>query len=336
VIRQELLSILACPVCSSPSLRYVNSDGDPAILCDDCGERYGFKYNIPLMYKDDEFWAPKKREAEGWVAMFKELGFYDPPSFIPDLPFIPEEPWATIARVFKAALSQMNLRGGERVLDLGAGEGWAAQRFTERGCHAVAIDVVCDPNMGLSQSWKRMEYSGAVYDLVIGDNERLPFQPGTFDFVFASAALHHCNNLNDLMCNVFRVLRPGGRLIAVGEPITSIFQQESDAHDGDREKAHGIIERRRRFYHYLLAMWRAGFRNIHAEDDQTFWKTNAELYPWLDQQRYAISRRPLLGTTAVTKLLTYLMLRLPRPFAVALLLNLRDQGLLLISGQKPA
>jgi hypothetical protein len=118
--------------------------------------------------------------------------------------------------------------------------------------------------------------------------------------------------------------------------VTTLFQQEQDATDGDHERAHGIVERRRRCYHYLRSMWRARFRPIHAEDERTFWKPNRELYPWLDQERKQIEKQSLLGTTVTTKLLTSAMLRLPRPFAVALILSLRNESLLMISGQKPS
>jgi SAM-dependent methyltransferase len=338
-MRQELLAILACPHCESSDLYYSGSidTDDQVLVCRQCNHRYGFENNIPLLYKDDEFWAPKKREAAGWVSMWKDIGLYDIEHQVdPELPFVSTEPWATIGRMFRAALFQMDLRGGERVLDIGAGEGWASQHFTQRGCHAVAIDVVADKQLGLGRSWKRMACTGTVFDLLIGDNERLPFQPNTFDFVFSSNTLHHSDNLDHLMQNIFRVLRPGGRLIAIGDPLTTIFQQESDMKDGDREKAHGIIERRRRFYHYLLQVWRAGFRNIHFEDEKTFWKKNSELYPWIDIERYEIEQNRLLGTTTTTKALTWAMLRLPRPFALAMLLSLRKGGLLLISGQKPS
>lgn len=337
MIRSELLAILECPYCESPDLSYHKSDKAPALVCERCHHRFGFEHNIPLLYKDDTFWTPKRREAAGWVSMWKDIGIYDLDTPVtPELPFVEAEPWATVGRMFKAALFQMDLKGEERVLDIGAGEGWASQHFAERGGHAVAIDIVADPKLGLGRAWTRMEVTNTVYDLLIGDNEHLPFQPNTFDFVFSSNALHHSDNLDKLMQSAYRVLRPGGRLIAIGDPLTTIFQQESDATDGDREKVHGIIERRRRFYHYFLAAWRAGFRKIHAEDEKTFWKTNRELYPWLDEQRRDIDQQRLFGTTATTKVLTQTMLRLPRPFALALLLSLRHQGNLMISGQKPA
>lgn len=340
LIRPELLRILVCPVCGAGDLHYHEPKGEepPRLECPRCAARYGFAHGMPLLYRDDFAWAPKQREAEGWVAMWKDIGLYDmdlPVSL--DIPFGSTiEPWITIERMFRAALFQMDLRGGERVLDLGAGEGWASLHFAARGADPVAIDVVSDPKLGLGRAWKRMALSGRRFDLLIGDNENLPFAENSFDIVFASNALHHHDHLDRLFAGAYRVLKPGGRLIAIGDPLTTVYQRESDATDGDREKSFGIIERRRRFLDYLAALWRAGFRTIHAEDDKTFWQTNRELYPWMDAERQAIERHPTLGSRQLTKALTWTMLRLPRPFALGLLLSLREGGLLMISGQKPA
>lgn len=339
LIRPGLLDILICPTCRAGGLIYHAPKGDaaPSLGCRRCGATYGFAHNMPLLYKDDFAWAPKQRESEGWVSMWKDLGIYDqehPVSL--NLPFdVGVEPWITMERMFRAALFQMNLRGGERVLDIGAGEGWASQQFAARGAEAVAIDVVSDPQLGLGRSWKRMALSGVSFDLLVGDNENLPFADGSFDIVFASNALHHHDHLDKLFANAYRVLKPGGRLIAIGDPLTTIYQHESDATDGDREKSFGIIERRRHLYEYALALWQAGFRTIHAEDDRTFWQNGTELYPWMDHERYAIEAHAILGSRKVTKILTWLMLRLPRPFAVAMLLLLRQGSLLMISAQKP-
>lgn len=340
LVRPELLAILACPSCGAGGLQDKPPAGvrPPELRCGACGMSYGFANGMPLLYKDDFAWAPKQREAEGWVAMWQSLGLLDQelPLSV-DMPFGADvEPWITIERMFKAALFQMDLRGGEWVLDIGAGEGWASQQFAKRGANAVAIDVVPDSRLGLGRSWRRMELSGTRFDLLIGDNENLPFAPGSFDIVFASNALHHHDNLGALFGSIYRALKPGGRLIAIGDPLVPVYGQESDMTDGDREKSFGIIERRRHLHEYVLALWRAGFRAVHVEDDKTFWQRGAELYPWMDQERQRINQYPILGSTAVTSLLTWGMLRLPRPFAVALLLALREGSLLMISGRKPA
>jgi SAM-dependent methyltransferase len=337
LIRPELLAILACPTCEAGKLRLSTpADGQPSLRCEGCDAEYGFAYGMPLLHTRDSSWAPKAREAEGWVAMWKDIGIYEldlPVSVL--LPFDAiDEPWLTMKRMFTSALFQMDLRGGEWVLDIGAGEGWASQQFAMRGANAVAIDVVGDPKFGLGRSYKRMAISKVPFDLIVGDNERLPFQANSFDVVFASNALHHHDHLDALFSNIYRVLKPGGRLVAMGDPLTTIFQRESDATDGDREKSFGIIERRRHFHDYLLAVWQAGFRNLHAEDSRTCGLSNAELYPWMDRARREIEADAPHLLRPIVRLITWAMLRLPRPFALALMLSLYRQSNLMISGQK--
>lgn len=339
LIRSELLEILACPACGAGGLRYTPPGGAlaPELRCVACGKSYGFANGMPLLHRDDASWGPKQRESEGWVAMWKDLGIHAQEHPVDlNLPFgAGAGPWQDVERMFRGALFQMDLRGGEWVLDIGAGEGWASHHFARRGANAVAIDVVPDTQLGLGRAWKRMALGGTSFDLLIGDNEGLPFAEGSFDFVFSSNTLHHHDHLDALFGSIYKVLKPGGRLIAIGDPLIPLYWAESDATDGDREKSFGIIERRRHLHEYVAALWRAGFRELHVEDEKTFWKDSAELYPWMDQERRAIEQHPILGTTRVTKLMTWAMLRLPRPFAVATLLCLREYCTLMISGRKP-
>ncbi|NTU83846.1 MAG: methyltransferase domain-containing protein [Chloroflexales bacterium] len=338
LVQPDLLEILTCPACGTGPLRLTPPEAPtPELACPSCRATYGFANGIPLLYKDDFAWAPKQRESQGWVEMWKSIGLYDQDLPISvELPFgSTTEPWITIERMFRAALFQMDLRGGERVLDIGAGEGWAAQHFAQRGANAVAIDVVPDAKLGLGRAWGRMALTETSFDLLIGDNENLPLARDSFDIVFASNALHHHDNLGALFDSIFRVLKPGGRLITIGDPLAPIYLREHDVTDGDREKSFGIIERRRHLHEYVLAVWRAGFHGIHVEDDKTFWKRNGELYPWMDRERARFEGHATLGSTRLTRLLAWTMLRLPRPLAVVLMLYLREDPILLLSCTKP-
>ena len=50
-------------------------------------------------------------------------------------------------------------------------------------------------------------------ELVVGDCENLPFADDSYDVVICCQSFHHYPNVQDFFNSVFRVLRPGGRLI---------------------------------------------------------------------------------------------------------------------------
>jgi SAM-dependent methyltransferase len=50
-------------------------------------------------------------------------------------------------------------------------------------------------------------------------SERLPFSDASFDVVLARAVLHHTRNLERACCEFYRVLKPGGILIAAREHV---------------------------------------------------------------------------------------------------------------------
>lgn len=50
-------------------------------------------------------------------------------------------------------------------------------------------------------------------ELVVGDCENLPFKDETYDAVICCQSFHHYPNVQNFFNSVYRVLRPGGRLI---------------------------------------------------------------------------------------------------------------------------
>ncbi len=53
----------------------------------------------------------------------------------------------------------------------------------------------------------------AGVELVVGDCENLPFPENSFDVVICCQSFHHYPNVQDFFDSVYRVLRPGGRLV---------------------------------------------------------------------------------------------------------------------------
>ena len=58
---------------------------------------------------------------------------------------------------------------------------------------------------------KAKNIPGAVF--IVGDCENLPFEENTFDAIICSQSFHHYPNVQDFFNSVYRVLKPGGRLV---------------------------------------------------------------------------------------------------------------------------
>lgn len=96
-------------------------------------------------------------------------------------------------------------RKGEKILDLGCGDGQLTARIAAKG--AVMSGVDSSPEM-----------VAAARSLGVGSTvahaENLPFSSGEFDAVFSNAALHWVRGQDEMMAEVHRVLRKGGRFVA--------------------------------------------------------------------------------------------------------------------------
>ena len=93
---------------------------------------------------------------------------------------------------------------GERILDLGCGDGVLTARLAELGCSVVGVDGA--PDMVRSARARGL-------DARVVDGHRLEFQQ-EFDAVFSNAALHWMKADPDaVIAGVARSLRPGGRFV---------------------------------------------------------------------------------------------------------------------------
>jgi SAM-dependent methyltransferase len=95
----------------------------------------------------------------------------------------------------------------DRVLEVGCGEGELAQRLmNELGAEVIALD----------QSPRMVELTIARgVDARVGDVQYLPFPDDSFDVALAAWVLFHVPVLDHALGELARVLRPGGRLVAV-------------------------------------------------------------------------------------------------------------------------
>jgi SAM-dependent methyltransferase len=100
-----------------------------------------------------------------------------------------------------------HVSAGERVLDLGAGDGSFAAELTAAGCAVVAVDVAEE---ALRRARARVPGLDARR---VEEGAPLPLDEDAVDVVWAGEVLEHVADVVGLLAEVRRVLRWGGRLL---------------------------------------------------------------------------------------------------------------------------
>jgi demethylmenaquinone methyltransferase/2-methoxy-6-polyprenyl-1,4-benzoquinol methylase len=138
-----------------------------------------------------------------------------------------------IHRLWKRrAIEMAGVRRGQRVLDLAAGTGDLAERFSEivgRDGEVVMSDI---NEAMLSQGRARLVDAGRVgnLDYAIANAEALPFADSSFDCVTIGFGLRNVTHKQFALNEMFRVLRAGGRalILEFSHPTTQPLAKAYD------------------------------------------------------------------------------------------------------------
>jgi SAM-dependent methyltransferase len=111
---------------------------------------------------------------------------------------------------FSARLHEYAAFAGRRVLDIGSGNGYVLSRYASAGAQVCGVDLT---NAAVGLCRKRFALMKLPGVFTVGNAECLPFEDETFDCVCSMGVLHHTPDTTRAVGEVFRVLRPGGRVI---------------------------------------------------------------------------------------------------------------------------
>jgi trans-aconitate methyltransferase len=101
-------------------------------------------------------------------------------------------------------LDLLDAKQGERILDLGCGDGALTRKLADAGCEVIGVD----------SSAPMVEAARALgLEARVMDGASLDFQ-ASFDAVFSNAALHWMPQAEAVLAGVWRALKPGGRFVA--------------------------------------------------------------------------------------------------------------------------
>jgi SAM-dependent methyltransferase len=107
---------------------------------------------------------------------------------------------------YEAALERVQLRAGDRVLDIGCGVGAFLRLVTARGALAFGLDA-SEALLGLAR--ERVPDA----DLRVGDMEALPYDDDTFDLVTGFNSFFFANDIVAALREAGRVAKPGAPVV---------------------------------------------------------------------------------------------------------------------------
>ena len=125
-------------------------------------------------------------------------------------------------------LEALNLRTGERVLEVGCGGGYYARevaQFVGRADRVCAIDISPDQITAARARCADM----AWVECREGDIAAPPYGDAEFDAIFAVQVLEYLPDLDAGLRQIHRMLRPGGRLTVVATDWSSAVWHSENA-----------------------------------------------------------------------------------------------------------
>jgi ubiquinone/menaquinone biosynthesis C-methylase UbiE len=136
--------------------------------------------------------------------------------------------------------------GGAKVLEIGVGLGTDLIQFADAGADCHAIDIT-DEHMNLAR--ENFALRGYQVDIRRSDATAIQHPDETFDVVYSFGVVHHIPEIDKVLTEVHRVLKPGGKA------LISVYHKWSLFHLASVLLLNGLLK---------LKLFRLGYRGLLA------------------------------------------------------------------------
>lgn len=116
------------------------------------------------------------------------------------------------ARLNELALAELDVRSGDRVLEVGFGGGPTLERLLAIAKHVCGVDHSADAVAAASRTFATEVERGAA-EFIVGNVENLRFPPASFDKAVTVNTVYFWTSLDAGMRELRRVLAPAGRAV---------------------------------------------------------------------------------------------------------------------------
>ena len=161
-------------------------------------------------------------------------------------------------RMAEKTLKEMNLSPGQRIMDLGCGEGWASRLMAQMAgedSRVVGMDIADE----MVRCAKDKSVGVGNVSFICGAAECIPCQDNSFDVVLSIEAFYYIKNQDNALKELYRVTAPNGRLY-----LLIVF------HKDNPQSIHGVDElgmplQFRSAAEYAAMLVRNGWSEVRSE-----------------------------------------------------------------------
>ncbi|MHA1278830.1 MAG: class I SAM-dependent methyltransferase [Candidatus Helarchaeota archaeon] len=165
-------------------------------------------------------------------------------------------------------LKQLHLKNGEKVLDLGCGTGKQTIPFKKKvGIEGTVIGMDISEEL-LEEAKKKAEDANVSIQFLVHDaNNQFDFEDNYFDVISCCFAIYYIDDLERIMQEFDRILKPGGRLFLAG-PAPDNAATLHEFHQKVTGRPLPYMPGVSRFMYEVLPLVRKYFTHVDVEDFQ--------------------------------------------------------------------
>jgi SAM-dependent methyltransferase len=229
-VKTEFAARLRCPACrhdGTLELSVQSSDEhevrEGELRCSVCGCQFTVQRGVVELLHDPPAYIVAEAAGLERFAEQMRLEGWDR-EMVRRLPNVEHGYWYVQARSMHQLMTTIPFKPGESILDVGSNTCWAANKFAEHGLDAVALDIATAELQGLYTAEYFIDDGHVFFERILGSMDAIPLASGSLDYVYCCEVLHHNDpaSLRRTFQEIFRVLRPGGRLLMVNETLKTL------------------------------------------------------------------------------------------------------------------
>jgi len=229
-VKAEFAQRLRCPACKRDGTLMLSAQTsderevrEGALRCSACATEFTVNRGVAeLLYEPPDYIVAEAGGLERFAAQMRAEGWDR--EMVRRLPDVEHGYWYVQARSMHQLLASIPFKPGQSILDVGSNTCWAANRFAEHGLNAVALDIATTELQGLYTAEYFINDGHVFFERVLGSMDAIPLASSSIDYVYCCEVLHHNDpeSLRRTFAEIFRVLRPGGRLLMVNETLKTV------------------------------------------------------------------------------------------------------------------